>query len=140
MDQATALAEVVRLLKPSGSLACMWNHRDLDDPLQARIEAIIRDEIPGYGYGARREDPTPLIDASGAFGRVGAIEDRFVVEVPVADFVEAWRSHGTLQRQAGVKFASIVDMIERALGDETSLSIPYFTRIWHARRSSGSLA
>jgi ubiquinone/menaquinone biosynthesis C-methylase UbiE len=134
VDQTRALAEVVRLLKPSGSLACMWNHRDLDDPAQTRIEAIIRNAIPGYGYGKRREDPTPVIDACGAFGPVSAIEERFVVEVSLADFVEAWRSHGTLQRQAAGKFASIIDLIEAALSDKKSLSIPYFTHIWHARR------
>jgi SAM-dependent methyltransferase len=134
VDQAKALVEVVRILKPAGSLACMWNHRDLDDAVQARIEAIIRHEIPGYTYGKRREDPTPAIDASGLFGPVEAIEERFVLEVSAADYVEAWRSHGTLQRQAGGRFAEIVEAIERALGDTTSLSTPYFTRIWRAQR------
>jgi len=135
VDQAKALVEVARILKPAGSLACMWNHRDLDDPVQAKIEAIIRNEIPGYAYGKRREDPTPVIDASGLFGPVGMIEERFVAEIPASDYVEAWRSHGTLQRQAGARFAAIVDAIERTLGGTASLSTPYFTRIWHARRS-----
>jgi SAM-dependent methyltransferase len=134
VDQAKALAEAARILSPAGSLACMWNHRDLEDPLQARIEAIIRNEIPGYEYGRRRQDPTPVIDASGLFGTVGAIEELFVVEVPRADYVEAWRSHATLRRQAGARFAAIVEAIERALDDITSLATPYFTRIWYAHR------
>jgi len=134
VNQAEALAEVARLLVPAGSVACLWNHRDLDDPVQARIEAIIREEIPGYEYGRRRQDPTPAIDASGLFGPVGTIEERFVVEAAVADQIEAWRSHATLQRQAGTRFGAILEAIESALGDIGSLSTPYFTRVWYARR------
>jgi SAM-dependent methyltransferase len=139
VDQAEALVEVARILKPSGGFACMWNHRDLDDPLQSRIEALILAEIPEYSYGKRREDPTPAIDASRLFGAVGAIEERFIVQLPAADYVDAWRSHGTLQRQAGAKFGSIVEMIEREVGAGASAAVPYCTRIWHARRNNGAL-
>lgn len=134
VEQLKALAEAARLLKAFGTFACMWNHRDLDDPLQAKIEAMICHEIPGYLYGKRREDPTEVIDASGKFGPVEAIEDRFLVEVSTADFVEAWRSHGTLQRQAGEQFLSIVERIERMLHERETLSVPYFTRVWYAKR------
>jgi hypothetical protein len=110
----------------------------LDDPLQARIEAMICDEIPGYLYGKRREDPRAVIDASGTFGPTQAIEDKFIVEVSTADFVEAWRSHGTLQRQAGEKFLSIVERIERMLRERETISVPYFTRVWHAKKRKAS--
>jgi ubiquinone/menaquinone biosynthesis C-methylase UbiE len=138
VDQFKALIEAGRLLKSFGTFACMWNHRDLDDPLQARIEAMICDEIPGYLYGKRREDPRAVIDASGTFGPTQAIEDKFIVEVSTADFVEAWRSHGTLQRQAGEKFLSIVERIERMLRERETISVPYFTRVWHAKTRKAS--
>jgi ubiquinone/menaquinone biosynthesis C-methylase UbiE len=134
VDQFKALIEAARLLKSFGTFACMWNHRDLDDPLQAKIEAMIWEQIPGYLYGKRREDPTVIIDASGRFGPVKVIEDKFIVEVSTADFVDAWRSHGTLQRQAGEKFLSIVERIERMLREREILSVPYFTRVWYAKR------
>ncbi len=134
VNQATALVEVARILTPAGSVACMWNHRDLDDPVQAGIEAIIRQQIPRYEYGKRRQDPTPVIDACGLFGPVGTLEERFVVEVSVADHVEAWRSHATLRRQSGTRFGAIVEAIENALGTIGSLPTPYFTRVWYARR------
>lgn len=134
VEQFKALAEAARLLKSFGTFACLWNHRDLDDPLQAKIEAMICDQIPGYLYGKRREDPTAVIDASGAFGPVTAIEDRFLIDVSTADFVEAWRSHGTLQRQAGEQFLSIVERIERMLREREIVSVPYFTRAWYAKR------
>ena len=134
VEQFEALAEAARLLKSFGTFACLWNHRDLDDPLQAKIEAMICDQIPGYLYGKRREDPTAVIDASGAFGPVTAIEDRFLIDVSTADFVEAWRSHGTLQRQAGEQFLSIVERIEQMLREREIVSVPYFTRAWYAKR------
>jgi SAM-dependent methyltransferase len=138
VNQEAALAEAARILKPGGGVACMWNHRDLDDPLQARVEAIIQREIPGYSYGKRREDPTSVIDASGLFGAVGAIEDRFLAEISKVDYIDAWRSHATLQRQAGARFHHIVALIDDAVGPQDVLPIPYFTRIWSARRGTAA--
>lgn len=135
-DQRLALQETVRILKPRGWFACMWNHRDLDDPIQARIEAIIRDTIPNYGYGTRREDQTAVIDASGLFGPVVQVASRVVHEQSVVECVEAWRSHATLARQAGDRFPQIVAAIERYLGElgVAAITIPYTTRIWVARK------
>ncbi len=135
VDQIKALNEVARILKPLGQIACMWNHRDLRDPVQADVETLIRQEIPGYDYGSRRQDPTSLIAASALFGQVCTIEERFVVGVPTADYIEAWRSHGTLQRQAGSKFTAVIAKIEIAVGQVETLSVPYFTRIWYAQRA-----
>lgn len=135
VDQQRALVEAARILTSEGWFACMWNHRDLDDDLQAEVEAIIREELPEYNYGARRQDPTPIIGASGLFEPVEAVEERFVVKVPPTDYVKAWRSHATLQRQAGARFSVIIARIEQALGSKDSLSVPYFTRLWLAARA-----
>ena len=134
VNQHAALVEAARILKREGGLACMWNHRDLDDPLQAKVEAVIQREIKDYSYGKRREDPTAVIDSSDLFGPVGAIEDRFVAHVSRVDYIDAWRSHATLQRQAGAEFSRIISLIDDAVGPDDILPIPYFTRIWFARR------
>ena len=67
MDRAKALAETHRLLKREGAFACLWNHRDLDDPVQKHIENLIAEAIPNYDYGVRREDQSEVIAASGLF-------------------------------------------------------------------------
>ena len=41
-DQQKALSEGARILKNRGWFACMWNHRDLNDPVQSNIENIIK--------------------------------------------------------------------------------------------------
>lgn len=135
-DRHASLVETVRLLRAGGWFACMWNHRDLSDPLQARIEAAIAAAIPGYDYGLRREDQTEIIEASGLFGPVHRIEAGLTQRVALADWRDAWRSHGTLQRQAGERFADILAVIDSILDEQTSdeIQVPYVTRIWAAQR------
>ena len=138
-DRPRALAETRRLLRPGGWFAAMWNHRDLDDPLQAAIEDIIKTAIPDYGYGTRREDQTPVIDASGLFGPVHRIEGGVVHRQTVPEVVEAWRSHGTLHRQAGDRFDGIIAAIEKLLmeKEQTVIEVPYTTRVWAAEVEQG---
>lgn len=136
-DRAKALAETHRLLKPGKWFVCLWNHRNLEDPVQRAIEGIIREAIPDYAYGTRREDQTEVITASGLFTDItpvqGAVRHRQTPE----DIVEAWRSHSTLHRQAGEKFDAIVARIEKyvtGLG-QGEIEIPYTTHAWVARRA-----
>jgi ubiquinone/menaquinone biosynthesis C-methylase UbiE len=134
-DRLQALNETARILKPRGWFACMWNHRQLEDPIQSQIEAIIKTRVAGYGYGTRREDQTAVIDASGFFGPVVHLDSRVMHEQTIDECVEAWRSHATLKRQAGATFHDVVAAIEtylQSLG-EPSIQIPYSTNIWLAQ-------
>lgn len=134
-DRQIALKETSRILKPNGVFACMWNHRQLDDEIQAKIESIIKSHISGYGYGTRREDQCATIDASKLFGDVVHLDSRVLHQQLIQECVEAWRSHATLERQAGESFNKIIEEIEEylhSLGRE-SIEIPYSTNIWVAR-------
>ncbi|KAF1311248.1 methyltransferase [Pseudomonas sp. SG-MS2] len=134
-DRQQALKETARILKPRGWFACMWNHRHLDDPIQARIEAIIKERVPGYGYGTRREDQTAVIDESGLFGPVVHLDARVTHQQTFEECLEAWRSHATLERQAGAKFDEVISAIDDYLKNigTTSIKIPYSTNIWVAQ-------
>jgi SAM-dependent methyltransferase len=134
--QAEALTEAHRVLRNDGWFSCLWNHRDLDDPLQAAIEDLIHRAIPTYAYGARREDPTAVIEASGLFDSPERLEAPVTHIMPVAQFAEGWRSHATLQRQAGDRFEALVDSIGQLLTREAGrdITVPYVTRVWVARR------
>jgi ubiquinone/menaquinone biosynthesis C-methylase UbiE len=135
-DRQMALEETARILQPGGWFACLWNHRQLDDPVQSQIERIIKENIPGYGYGTRREDQTSVIDASGLFGPVVHVRSSISHIQTVNECVEAWRSHATLERQAGKEFSNIIHCISNFLGslDVSSIAIPYSTNIWMAQR------
>lgn len=134
-DRVAALKETSRILKPRGWFACMWNHRQLDDPIQASIETIIKERVSSYGYGTRREDQTAIIDASGLFGPVVHLDSRVIHEQTPAECVEAWRSHATLERQAGAAFGAVVAAIEAYLLSlkQNTIQIPYSTNIWVAQ-------
>ena len=136
VDQPAALSECARILVSRGWFCCMWNHRDLNDPGQASIEAIIKRAIPGYDYGKRREDPTAAINDSRRFGPALHIEDTFAVEMPVADVIEAWKSHATLARQAGERMDAIIADICETLPKSGPVRVPYTTRIWFAQLSN----
>lgn len=134
-DRPLALAEAHRILRRDAWFACMWNHRDLDDEIQARIEAIIREHVPGYGYGTRREDQTDVIAQSALFLPALHIEGTVRHEQSVPDCIEAWRSHATLERQAGDRFLLVVDAIATyldGLGTD-HIEIPYVTNMWAAQ-------
>lgn len=135
-DRALALKESHRILKAGGFFACMWNHRDLNDPVQRQIESIIKEYISDYDYGSRREDQTTVIEASNLFQAVRQIEGKVDHFQKVEDCIEAWRSHGTLHRQAKEHFSLVIKDIETMLLGlgKGSIVIPYVTKIWFAEK------
>jgi len=135
-DQASALRETHRILEEGGHFVCIWNHRDLSDPLQSEIEALIKRQVPAYEYGNRRADQSTAIRHSSLFAEPIYLEARIVHRMARSDVLEAWRSHATLQRQAGPSFPSIVESIADLLSstDSDEVEIPYRTIGWIARR------
>lgn len=134
-DRQLALKETNRILKKNGWFACMWNHRDLEDPLQAEIENIFKENIDGYSYGTRREDQTEVINESGLFGEVIHLEGRVEHKILAEDFIEGWKSHGTVQRQSPEKFELINKEIRNLIESkgQVYIIVPYTTRIWMAQ-------
>lgn len=135
VDRPEALKETVRILKKSGWFACMWNHRELKDDIQARIESIISTYVPDYDYGARREDQTDIINRSGLFEGVHRINGTVTHVQAVSDCVEAWRSHATLRNQSGDMFGTVISEIEKMLYSlgQDNIKVPYTTVIWLAK-------
>jgi len=97
-----AVAEIHRVLRAGGRLAVVWNRRDLDDPLQAGIEAVLaplQGQTPSHttgtwrvaleaGSGAARFAPdgelqvpwTQSLDVEGVVDRVASIS--YVAALP----------------------------------------------------------
>ena len=134
-ERQKALIETKRILKSGGWFACMWNHRDLDDSLQRGIEDILKAKIEDYQYGTRREDQTEVINQSGLFHEVIYIEGKVIHEIPTEDFIEGWKSHGTVQRQSKDNFNTVIDEIRKTVEAEHKkyITVPYMTRIWMAQ-------
>ncbi len=136
VDRKKALIEAARILKSTAWFACLWNHRDLNDPLQSRIDEFIANQIPGYAYGIRREDQTQILQDNGSFSKVQRLNFPFVDKQTVDSAMAHWRSHMTLIRQAKDKMPQILTAIERMLraGKKDVIEVPYNTRVWLARK------
>lgn len=136
-NRQEALQESSRILRPSGWFACMWNHRDLSDPLQSGIENILKAHIENYGYGTRREDQSEVIRESGLFGEVIYVESTVQHQILAEDFIEGWKSHGTVYRQAKDKFDLINKEIREFIESKGKeyIEVPYTTRIWMAKKN-----
>jgi len=65
----------------------------------------------------------------------GSIPVSYMHEQSIVECVEAWRSHATLERQAGAAFGQVVSDIEAyLLGLKTpTIQIPYATNVWVAQ-------
>lgn len=135
MPAGAALDTAARLLRPGGWLAVAWNHRDLDDPLQASLQAAIRNHVPTYAHGARRDDPTPSILADGRFSAVRVIAATLVHATSTQEFLAGFLAHATLIRQAGDALPLVLDEMKDILRDRSRIEVPFTTRIYVARRN-----
>ena len=99
------------------------------------IEDILKKEIVDYSYGSRREDQTEVINESGLFGEVIYVDGTVMHEILAEDFIEGWKSHGTVQRQSKDKFDLINEKIRKVVEakGEKYIKVPYTTRIWMAQ-------
>jgi ubiquinone/menaquinone biosynthesis C-methylase UbiE len=141
-DRTVALKESSRILKSSGWFGCLWNHRDLEDPIQSSIESLIKSMVPDYGYGTRREDQSDVINNSNLFNEVIQLNAPVAHEQSISECIRAWESHATLQRQAAENFKNVIQEIRKFLEQSVStdlsykMRIPYQTRIWLAQKKN----
>ena len=133
VDAARSLDEVSRVLKDDGLLAILWNHRDLNDPLQAAVEAVIRAHLPDFLHGSRRDDPAAFILQHKEFVATDSFRTPFEFATTREHYVAAWRSHATLARAAGSKFEAIIDDIA-SLVHSGEIAVPFSTAVWIFRK------
>ena len=69
------------------------------------------------------------------FGEVIYVDGTVMHEILAEDFIEGWKSHGTVQRQSKDKFDLINEKIRKVVEakGEKYIKVPYTTRIWMAQ-------
>lgn len=136
VNKAVALVETSRILADRGWLACLFNNRDLSDPIQRAVQRIIAARLPEFSHGDRREDQCVAIDSCGLFTPAVQFEIPILHRVATSDYLTAWESHCTLRRQAGDKIGGILSEIADYVFSlsVTSLEVPYLTRVWMAQK------
>lgn len=138
MDRTLALKESHRILKDDGYFSCMWNHRDLNDPIQEIAEEIIIDLAPKYQRGIRREDQRPIIEShKNLFDNIIYIEQDFYFHQNIENYINAWKSvknpYWNLETKEGEElFNKISYQMKHKLPSE--FKIKYTTRCWSAKK------
>jgi ubiquinone/menaquinone biosynthesis C-methylase UbiE len=138
LDRALALKETHRLLKPAGFMSCMWNHRDLHDPIQNKAEDIIVSVVPSYDRGVRRQDQREVLEQhKSLFKEIFYVEADFEVPRTIDEYINAWRSVknkywdlATAEGQA--TFATIIERMRKEL--PATFGIRYTTRAWTVQK------
>lgn len=139
-ERQATLKEAARVLKPNGYFACMWNHRELEkDPVQKKVEQIIREFVPDYSHGTRREDQKDVIVSTGDFNEVSYIEESQKVQRSLDQYLDAWKSvrnnyWDVNTPEGGALFEKIVQRIKDEFSSLPHLELMYTTRIWVARK------
>lgn len=138
MDRHSALKETHRILKNDRYFSCMWNHRDLSDPIQEIAEEIIMDLVPKYERGVRREDQRPIIEShKELFDNIIYLEQDFYFHQSIENYINAWKSvknpYWDLETKEGLElFNKISYQMKHRLPSE--FDIKYTTRCWSAKK------
>lgn len=138
MDRTQAIKEAHRLLKEDAYFSCMWNHRDLNDPIQEIAEDVILSLIPKYTRGVRREDQRPIIEQNKhLFDNIIYIEEDFYFHQTIDSYISAWKSvknpYWDLETKEGIElFDKIAYKMKHNL--PSKFDIKYTTRCWSAKK------
>ena len=136
LDRNKALIETARILKKDGAFSCLWNHRDLNDEFQKEVEAIIKEIIPEYERGVRRQDQRAVIESSNLFSDIMYIEMDFTFKQTLENYINAWKSvknkYWDLATPEGEKvFKQICDKIYSKL--PSNFEIKYTCKSWNGK-------
>jgi SAM-dependent methyltransferase len=131
-DPPRALDDVVRVLRPGGWLALIWNERDESDPAVAELVRISKwDQCQPYPVG---KDFGADLDRSGRFGPVQRTRFSFVQWLSLEDYVNQVASRSYVRVLPEGRRAELLGRVAdfgATLGEP--IAMPHITDLFCAR-------
>ena len=81
------------------------------------------------------EEAKRILKDGGLFGEAIYVEGTVLYKILAEDFIDDWKSHGTVQRQSKNKFDAIIEEIRKVVEarGKKYIKVLYTTRIWMAQ-------
>ena len=133
-DEASAVPELARVLRPGGVLALLWNQRDRTIPWVRRLGELM-------GSDDLHPDPSGTLGLSGFFGAVEWRRFRLYQPLNRDGLIDLVRSRsyvavlGDAERQRLLR--RVGELYDEQRGDSIGLQMPYWTHCLRVTRLSG---
>lgn len=132
-DLERALPEIHRVLRPGGCFAFGWNHRDVDDPAGARLQAAIDAAETGAAGWRTREWRAAVMEGA-LFGDVETAEFRHVHEFPGNALGSHLLSYAGIAALPDDERERLATAVRAALGDDDPVRLAFVVDAYRARR------
>ena len=128
-----AVGEIHRVLRADGGLGLIWNRRDLRDPLQAALDAIVRPHR-GVAPAHERDQWREVIDGNPRFGPAG--ERQFAHDQPAdpEGVVDRVLSTSFIASLAEPARSQVVQQVREVVANYRDLTLRYVTDVFLFRR------
>lgn len=129
-----AVDEIHRVLRPGGGLGLIWNRRDLGDPLQALLDAIVQPHR-GAAPAHERDQWRQVIDGNPRFRPAGERHFRQDQPVDAEGVVDRVLSTSFIASLGEPARSRVVDQVRQVVADHRELILRYVTDVFLFRRA-----
>jgi SAM-dependent methyltransferase len=124
-----ALAEFHRVLASGGRLGLIWNRRDLDDPVQAAISALIEPHAAGVPRHAAN-DWTAVLEHSALFAPRDTHELAFTQELDRDGLADRVGSTSFIAAMANAERGPLLDRVRNLAGADGRARLAYVCEVF----------